>query len=172
MSKFSDQKIVILAEQRVIVDCVRSALRHMGIARSELFSRPKDALARLHSQKTDVLIIDDSLSDENPYEFVAKLRIDQSLVSRLVPVILISDNGRPKTIMRAIKAGIDEVLVKPISERRITDRVTKTIIAPRECISVPSGYVGPDRRRSVKEFMQGNERRAQNNAQILARAKS
>lgn len=172
MSKFSDQKVVILAEQRLIIDCVRSALRHMGIARPELFARPKDALSHLHSQKTDVLIIDDSLADENPFECVAKLRIDQSIISRLVPVILLSDNGKPQTIMRAIKAGIDEVLVKPISERLITERVTQTIVSPRECISVPSGYVGPDRRRSVKDFMQGDERRAQNDAKVLARAKS
>ena len=169
MLKFADQKVVIVAEQRLIIDCVRSALRHMGIARSALFSRSTDGFAHLHATPTDILIIDDSLTDENPFEFVAKLRIDTSIVSRFVPVILLADNGKLQTIMRAIKAGVDEVLVKPISEKTISERVQKTLEAPRECISVPSGYVGPDRRRSVKEFMTRDDRRATNQAKVVSR---
>ena len=169
MPDFTKQRVVIIAEQRLIVDTVRSALRHKGIARTHLFSTPKDGLSYLHTNPNDLLFIDDALTDVSPLEFVAKLRIDKQIVSRFVPVILISSCGRPKTIMRAIKAGVDEVLVKPLSEKTINDRVERTILFPRECIRVPSGYIGPDRRRSVKEFMNRDDRRSQNKAQTVER---
>lgn len=169
MSKHSTQRIVIVAEKRLIIDCLRSALRAIDITKVALFAKPGEATLHLQSKPVDVLIIDDSLSAQNPLEFVAKLRMNKAIVSRFVPVILISDNGMPKTIMRAIKAGVDEVLVKPVSEASVRLRVEKTIENPRECISVPSGFIGPDRRRSIKEFMAENDRRTENMADVLER---
>ncbi|MCZ4273532.1 response regulator [Maritalea porphyrae] len=169
MSKYHTRQVVIVAEQRLIIDCVRSALRAMGISKITLFTKPKEAMTHMQTKSVDVLVLDDSLSTQNPLEFVAKLRMDKAVVSRFVPVILISDNGMPKTIMRAIKAGVDEVLVKPVAEKAVRQRIEKTIDNPRACISVPSGYVGPDRRRSIKEFMAGDDRRTENKADVLQR---
>lgn len=169
MSKYSSQQVVIYAEQRPIIDCVRSALRTMDVRDVALFTKADGAIKHLQTKTADVLIVDDSLTEQNPLEFVAKLRIDENIVSRLVPVILISDNGLPRTVMRAIKAGVDEVLVKPVAEKAVQLRIEKTIDNPRECISVPSGYVGPDRRRSIKDFMSGDERREEDKADVLPR---
>jgi len=169
MSEFAKIRVVIVAEQRLIIDCIRSALRSMGISDVSLFTKPPEALLHMQISTVDVLVIDDSLTGQNPLEFVAKLRIDGTVVSRFVPVILIADNGMPKTIMRAIKAGVDEVLVKPVSERSVARRIIKTIENPRDCVSVPSGYIGPDRRRSVKEFMSRDDRRAEDKAAVLPR---
>ncbi|MFT6657337.1 response regulator [Maritalea sp.] len=169
MPNYSNLQIVIVAEQRLIIDCVRSALRALDISNVALFGKPDDAMKFLRTKPVDVVVIDDSLTGYNPLEFVAKLRMDSAIISRLVPVILIADNGMPKTIMRAIKAGVDDVLVKPVAEKAVRLRIEKSINSPRECISVPSGYVGPDRRRSIKEFMKGDERRAENKASVLAR---
>lgn len=152
-----------------MVNFAKSVLRDMGVGQAKHMSRHGDAITHLRNSPVDVLILDDSLTDQNVFEYVAKLRIDTTIVSRFVPLILFSDNGRPKTILSAIKAGVDEVLVKPITERAFRARVINTFETPRKCIVVPSGYVGPDRRRSVSEFMTGEDRRSQDKANEIPR---
>ncbi|WDR02718.1 hypothetical protein PSQ19_00280 [Devosia algicola] len=50
---------------------------------------------------------------------------------------------------RAIRAGIDEVIVKPMSPRHILTRVQAHVRKPRSTIASGSGYRGPDRRDRV-----------------------
>lgn len=171
MSKYYSRKIVIVAEKKPVIDCFVAGLQALGVANVKVCKKLAEAIEHLQSKSVDMLIVDDGIREMNPFEFVARTRLNKQVVSRLVPVILISDNGMPKTVLRAIKAGVDDVMVKPVSERQVRDRIKKTLDNPRDCIAVPSGYVGPDRRRAIKDVMADADRRLQARALVVPRSK-
>ena len=68
-------------------------------------------------------------------------------------------HGEPAKVYEARDAGMTEYLTKPISGKRLYQRISSIVKSNRNFVRA-SEFFGPDRRRRVKEFDGGNRRGA------------
>jgi CheY-like chemotaxis protein len=131
-----------------------SALLTMVLAGdSRLRVRPFDSEAELFAYMRiaplDLLVVDFDREGRPAYEMVEAIRLDPSLVSRDLPVIAMTRAVTPPMRQQAISAGIDEVLVKPMSPRHLLQRVQARLLNRSVIGALGFGYRGPERRNRV-----------------------
>lgn len=102
-------------------------------------------LAYMRLAPVDVLVCDFDREGRPAYEMVEAIRLDNSIESQEVQVIALTRTITPPMRHQSISAGIDEVLIKPMSPRHLLQRVQARLRA-RPVISTASGYRGPERR--------------------------
>jgi two-component system phosphate regulon response regulator PhoB len=71
----------------------------------------------------DLLVADFDCEWARADRLVTALRADTEIASRRFQVIALTAAVSPELKLRAIRAGIDEVIVKPMSPRYLTERV-------------------------------------------------
>jgi two-component system phosphate regulon response regulator PhoB len=109
------------------------------------FADEVELLAYMRIAPLDMLVCDFDREGRPAYEMVEGIRLDGSLVSQDVPVIALTRGITPPMRHQAISAGIDEVIVKPMSPRHLLQRI-QARLRTRSVVGVLGGYRGPERR--------------------------
>ncbi|MHA6298169.1 response regulator [Devosia sp. CAU 1758] len=117
---------------------------------SRLRVRPFDSEAELFAYMRiaplDLLVVDFDREGRPAYEMVEAIRLDPAFVSRELPVIALTRAVTPPMRQQAISAGIDEVVVKPMSPRHLLQRVQTRLLNRSVVGALGAGYRGPERR--------------------------
>ena len=87
-----------------------------------------DALARVESERPDIVLADIGLPGRNGYELAAYIKGQSQLAH--IPVVLLADALDPLDEERARAAGCDGVFVKPFEPQMVIDRV-KALLSSR-----------------------------------------
>ncbi|UYN99660.1 MAG: response regulator [Devosia sp.] len=120
---------------------------------SRLRVRPFDSEAELFAYMDiaalDLLVVDFDRAGRPAYEMVEAIRLDPTLVSRDLPVIALTRAITPPMRQQSISAGIDEVVLKPMSPRHLLERVQARLVNRSVVGHLGSGYRGPERRNRV-----------------------
>ena len=107
-------------------------------------------LAYMRLAPVDVLIVDFDHDGRPAYEMVEAIRLDLTILSREVPVIALTRAITPPMRHQAISAGIDEVVIKPMSPRHLLQRVQERLRASAAAGYSPLPvYRGPERRKNL-----------------------
>lgn len=110
------------------------------------FESEIELFAYMRIAPLDLLVVDFDREGRPAYEMVEAIRLDPSFVSRELPVIALTRSITPPMRHQAISAGIDEVVVKPMSPRHLLQRVQARLINRSVVGALGSGYRGPERR--------------------------
>lgn len=86
-----------------------------------------------------------------------KIRTDPESVNPFVPVIMVTTHSEVKRVLEVRDAGMTEYLTKPISAKRLYQRISAIVETERPFVRI-SEFFGPDRRRKSTE-PDGDERR-------------
>lgn len=124
---------------------VRRALKAKGFGEVVEF----DTLKALQSA-TDVLSPDVMIADAGAHvaelaKYVKEIRQGLTNIDPYFAMILMSWQTDMSAIATLAKAGVDDILVKPISVGLIVERVLH-LIENRKKFAITSDYIGPDRR--------------------------
>lgn len=65
-----------------------------------------------------------------------------------VPIIMLTGHGECARVAKAMKCGINEFLLKPVSSKALQDRLVAVLTNPRPIVQSGS-YYGPAPRRSL-----------------------
>jgi two-component system, OmpR family, KDP operon response regulator KdpE len=84
----------------------------------DLTTNGADARMHLEAKTPDVILLDPELSDVDGVDFCRHLRVWPD-----VPIIAMSADARERTQLALFDAGVDDVVVKPISSRLLLARV-------------------------------------------------
>src|SRR5690606_16283566 len=96
----------------------------------------------------DMLVCDFDREGRPAYEMVESIRLNGQLISQDVPVIALTRTITPPMRHQAISAGIDEVIIKPMSPRLLSQRI-QARLRNRSVVGMLGGYRGPERRNRV-----------------------
>ena len=138
---------------------IRTMLRGLAIGDTVELTDPHRVLTELHSGRFDCLIIGMNMPKLYGAELVQLVRNHDGLPGRDLPIILMSARTDRATVQKAVQAGADEVLFKPISASALHERLKTVIEAPRRRINVGS-YHGPERRRGMPNWELRPDQRA------------
>lgn len=110
-----------------------------------VFDSEIDLITYMRLAPVDMLVCDFDREGRPAYEMVEGIRLNGALVSQDVPVIALTRAITLPMRHQAISAGIDEVIIKPMSPRHLLQRI-QTRLRTRSVVGVLGGYRGPERR--------------------------
>lgn len=88
-----------------------------------------ETLERVQSFRPDVLLLDIMMPKLSGFEVCKRLKSDPK--TRQLPVLMITALDQPSDIDRAVEAGTDDFLTKPIHRTELLNRV-RALIASRQ----------------------------------------
>lgn len=127
-------------------------LKAMGMKAVYEAGTPKEALNFIQDMKIDVMVThwDRSL--------ITFIRQNKKCPKPKLPIILLTSGLQQNMILEARDIGIDELIAKPASSKKIFDHIVHTLKHRRPFVR-SANFIGPDRRRHQKKDMKGPERR-------------
>lgn len=69
----------------------------------------------------DIVLVDWTMPEMNGLAFLAAVRADPGLAK--TPVLLVTGDGNPAQLAQARETGADGVLVKPVTNRILMDKI-------------------------------------------------
>ncbi len=146
--KSRGKTVAILAANPALSAILTMVLASDSRLRVRPFGSEAELFAYMRIAPLDLLVVDFDRSGRPAYEMVEAIRLDPTMVSRDLPVIAMTRAITPPMRDQAISAGIDEVVLKPMSPRHLLQRVQARLLT-RSVVGVLGGYRGPERRNRV-----------------------
>ena len=116
-----------------------------------------DGLAAIDAVRTispDVMIVDWDMPILDGREVMRIVRSPGVFPKPNVPAIMLSDRGLRSRVTTAIRLGVHEFLVKPISPKTLQQRLLGILLKPRPMVRAGKYYIPMPRRRvDLKEFI-------------------
>ena len=118
MARIAEKHFFFLDDEPQVRNVVRETLEEADIEVT-CFACPIECLARLRSQKCDLLITDLRMPDKDGLELLA----DVKRLAPWVPVLMITGYGDVPTAVKAIKGGAVDFIEKPLGKRAFLQKV-------------------------------------------------
>lgn len=92
----------------------------------------------------DLLVVGDNF-DPNIFDLVRDIRFQRVSENPFMLISMLVSPNRRESLDLAIEAGVDDIIIKPVSSDRIQERLRLVTFHRRPFIAV-EGYVGPERK--------------------------
>ena len=122
-SKNRQRKVLVVDDDRDIVDAVEHALNAMGL-KVVVARDGNDGLAKVESEQPDLIILDMMMPKRSGYLVLESLRRNHAEV---VPVIMITANEGKRHEAYANELGVSDYLRKPFPMERLVDSVEQAL---------------------------------------------
>ncbi len=108
-------KILVVDDSMIMRNIIRNIIQEKNINNAEILEAPdgKAAFEIMDRDKIDLLFLDWNMPELNGIELVKILRVMDKY--RNLPIIMVTAEAAKYNVMEAIKAGVTDYIVKPIS---------------------------------------------------------
>jgi two-component system chemotaxis response regulator CheY len=113
------------------------------------------ALDTVRSVAPDVLIVNWELPGMDGREVVRTVRAPGVFPKPNLPIIMLSEMGRRSQVQEALRLGVHEFLIKPISPKILQQRLLSIVMHPRPMVRAGQYYIPlPRRPVEMNEWLQ------------------
>jgi two-component system, chemotaxis family, chemotaxis protein CheY len=122
---------------------------------NDIYEAP-DGIAALDILRTvgpDVVILDWEMPLLNGAEMVRIVRSPSVFPMPDVPIIMLSGYGERWRVVEAMRLGVNEYLVKPVSAKALYDRLISITMQPRPAVQL-GDYYGPEPRKLATDTVE------------------
>lgn len=106
---------------------MRSFLTSFGVGSILEASNGADAIQTLHNSVVDVALVDIGMEPINGLWFVQMFKNDPDAKNRNMLALLVTGNATPENIQTALKAGVQDVISKPLSAKTLEERLKRQL---------------------------------------------
>lgn len=135
-------KVLVVDDEDYMRKVVRTLLTSIGV---RTVYEAADALAGLELIRTmapDVVILDWEMPGLDGPGFVRMVRSPATFPYPNVPIIMLTGHGERSRVIEAVKIGVNEFLLKPVSSKALQDRMVAVLAKPRPVVK-SGDYYGP-----------------------------
>jgi len=119
--------ILVVDDENDALDLITLELTSCGAAVSAFLSA-EEALEALEATQFDLLISDISMPEQDGYQFIRKIRAQEATAqSRKLPAVALTGHARAQDRMRALIAGYDTHVAKPIETNELLTVVASLV---------------------------------------------
>ena len=126
MSAEKDLKILVVDDFSATRTIVINYLSKLGYSNTVEAENGVSALARLKSALFDLVVTDCSMSDMSGLDLLKHIRADSDL--KHIPVLMVTSEDLQGNIITAIKAGLNDYIVRPFEEYTFKQKLEKIIV--------------------------------------------
>lgn len=126
----ADATVLYVEDSRVVAEATRRMLERHGLRVVHVLTA-EDAFARLTAEslgritpRTDLVLTDVTLKGElSGRDVVQRVRVDFGYGKRRMPVLVMTGDSNPLNQSELLKAGANDLVIKPIEERLLITKV-------------------------------------------------
>ena len=141
--------VAILASNVALSSILHMVLAEHSSLRVREFESEELLSLYMHIAPVDLLICDYDQPDDAEFSLVRRLRAKDGLVRREFQVIALSKTVNMKTKAACVGAGIDELIVKPMSPAYLETRVMARLREGARHFSIEPSRARQERRRNI-----------------------
>jgi two-component system chemotaxis response regulator CheY len=138
--------VLIVDDNQYMRKIVRSLLVNVGVKSVYEASDGIDALESIRVLGPDLVILDWEMPLLNGAELVRIVRSPGVFPMPDVPIIMLSGYAERWRIVDAVRLGVNEFLMKPVSGKALLDRIIAILARPRPIVQL-GDYYGPKPRK-------------------------
>ncbi len=158
-------RVLVADDYPFMADLMTSMIRELGVEHILLANSGAEAKEMVmmfnadpgSPNHIDMVITDWLMPGGDGDELIRWIRDSKKDAIKFLPVVLCSAYTSEEIVTIARDSGANEAMVKPISAKKMADRILHVINHPRPFIKTPN-FFGPDRRRRLEKY-KGEERR-------------
>ena len=121
-----DLKILVVDDFSATRTIVINHLSKLGYSNTVEAENGVSALARLKSALFDLVVTDWSMSDMSGLDLLKLIRADSGL--KHIPVLMVTSEDLQGNIVTAIKAGLNDYIVRPFEEHTFKQKLEKIFV--------------------------------------------
>jgi CheY-like chemotaxis protein len=151
--------VVLIADSNAYTRrLTRMMLTNLGVKSTYEAGDGVAALDGIRSVNPDVMVMDWELPVLDGREVMRIVRSPGVYPKANLPIIMLTDIGLQSRVTTAIRLGVHEFLVKPISPKTLQQRLLGIILNPRPMVRAGKFYIPMPRRRvDFNEFLHAAE---------------
>ena len=115
-----DKKVLIVDDSKTMVRIIENIVKQLGITDTSIAFNGKEALELMKLKKFDLVLSDVNMPSMNGFELVESIRQSGSKVG----IFMITTEGGREEVIRALRLGANNYLVKPIDKDVLKDKIT------------------------------------------------
>ena len=149
-------KVLVVDDEHYMRKVVRTMLMSIGVR--TVYEAPDGpaGLDLIRTQAPDVVILDWEMPGLDGPGFVRMVRSPTTFPYPNVPIIMLTGHGERSRVVEAVKIGVNEFLLKPVSSKALQDRMVAVLTKPRQ-IMQSGDYYGPTPRKLAAAIHADND---------------
>jgi len=135
-------KILVVDDEYYMRKVIRTLLLSMDVTDVHDTGDGASGLAAICALDPEVVILDWQMAGMDGPEFVRRVRSPGRFPFPNVPIIMLTGHGEHSRVVEAMRLGVHEFLVKPVSGRGLYERLASVLLCPRPMVK-RGDYYGP-----------------------------
>jgi two-component system chemotaxis response regulator CheY len=138
-------KILVVDDEFYSRKVIRTLLMAIGV--TDIFEADSGAkgLEAIRAVGPDVVLVDWEMPGMDGAAFVRAVRTPGGFPFPNVPIVMLTGHSERWRVVEAMRLGVNEYLLKPVSGKMLCDRLVTTLTKPRPIVRV-GRYYGPEPR--------------------------
>lgn len=116
-------KVLIVDDFATMRRILRNILKQVGFSRISEADDGKNALKELKKEKFDLVLCDWNMPEMSGLELLKTIRADTDL--KATPFVMVTAEAQKDNIVEAVKAGVNNYVVKPFTAETISEKLAK-----------------------------------------------
>ena len=139
-------KVLIVDDEYYTRKVIRTLLLAMGCTKIHEANDGASGLDAIRSLAPDIVLLDWEMPGIDGAEFVRRVRSPGTFPVPNVPIIMLTGHGERSRVMEAVRLGVHEFLLKPVSSSALQARMLSVLTKPRAMVKRGT-YYGPEPRK-------------------------
>ncbi len=127
MAEIRRKKVFIVDDDFIHVASLKRCVVNAGFDVETSFNG-KDALEKIAEYVPDLFVVDSIMPGMNGFELCRRIRADER--TKGVPIIMVTGMKSESDTVEARMSGANEVLIKPVSEKDLVERIRSFLHTP------------------------------------------
>lgn len=141
-ARLATAKILVVDDEPYMRKVVRALLMSIGVRLIFESADGPDGLQAIRTIAPDVVFLDWEMPGLDGAAFMRMVRSPETFPYPQVPVIMLTGHGERRRVLEAVKLGVNEFLIKPVSSKALRDRLIAVLANPRPMVR-NGDYYGP-----------------------------
>ena len=154
--RFAAAKVVVVDDEHYMRKVVRTMLLSIGVRHVHEAPDGPAGLDLIRRVAPDVVILDWQMPGLDGPGFVRMVRSPATFPYPNVPIIMLTGHGERSRVIEAVKIGVNEFLLKPVSVKALQDRMSSVLTKPRDVVK-SGDYYGPVPRKLATAIHSDND---------------
>lgn len=122
-SMMSSMRVMLVDDSKTMRSIQRTMLNEMGVTEIEEAQDGQDALSKIGAFRPTLVLVDWNMPNMDGLAFVRQAR------SRgcAMPIIMVTTESEKTKVLVAIKAGVNNYVIKPFSTEVLAQRIEETV---------------------------------------------
>jgi two-component system chemotaxis response regulator CheY len=116
-------RILLIDDSKTMRNIQKSVLKQLGYTDIEEACDGQDALSKIPGFKPELCLVDWNMPNMDGLTFVKTFRE----TDKATPLIMVTTEAEKARVIEAIKAGVNNYVVKPFTPDLLSERITETL---------------------------------------------